>query len=244
MSDIFQEVEEEVRRERFEQLWKQYGDYVIAGVALIFIALSGYLLWDKYQNNERLKASETLIAAQELADSGDFTRANPAFATVAKDAPGGYAEMARLSEAGTLLRAGRRPEAIQLYKSIAAKDSGPIGAVALIRAGWAMAGNASRDDVANLLAPLTTPTSAWRHSAGEIIAYADYHAGQILRAQAEFQAIADDKDATDAMRRRADAMAKFLKQGGFANFGTVPPPPAPAGLPSPAVETPPGTPPK
>lgn len=242
MSDIFREVEEEIRRERFEQLWKQYGDYVIAAVALVIIAIAGFELWQRYEQNESLKASETLIAAQDMAESGDFSRANPAFAVVAHDAPGGYAEMARLSEAGALVRAGQHDEAIQIYKSVAADDSGPLGSVALIRAGWAGAEDMSKRDLQTLLAPLTDPTSPWRHAAAEILAFADYHAGDTAAAMKEFQALANDKDATDTTRRRAAAIAAFLKEGGMRNFGTVPPP-APAAPPSsPGAVPPNGTP--
>ena len=83
MSDIFREVEEEVRRERFEQIWKQYGDYIIAGVALIIIAIAGFELWQRYEENQKLKASETFIAAQQLAETGNFSQASQAFAVVA-----------------------------------------------------------------------------------------------------------------------------------------------------------------
>jgi len=239
VSDIFREVEEEVRRERFEQLWKRYGDYVIAGVALVVIAIAGYELWQRYETNQRLKASETLIAAQDLAESGDFGRANPAFAVVAKDAPSGYAEMARLSEAGALVRAGRRDEAVQIYKSVAADDSGPLRGVALIRAGWASVEDMPRHDLETLLAPLTDPGNPWRHAAAEILAFCDYHSGAIVVAQKEFQALADDKDASETTRRRASAMAAFLKEGGTRNFGTVPAPePAPAATPPNGTPTP------
>lgn len=251
MSDIFHEVEEEVRRERFEQIWKQYGDYIIAGFALVIIALAGWQLWQRYEANQRLKASETLIAAQQLADTNDLAKATAAFAIVAKDAPHGYAEMARLSQAGILMSAGRRGEAIEIFKSITAEDDGVIGKVALVRTAWALAPNTPRGELQTLLAPLTDPTSPWRHVANEILAYADYHAGLVAKAQSEFQAIADDKDASEAMRRRTTAMATFLKNGGLANFGTVPqpaPPTAtpPGAVPAPAGSTPPptGTPPQ
>ena len=237
MSDIFREVEEEVRRERFEQLWKQYGDDVIAAVALIIIAIAGYELWQRYELNQREKASETFFAAQQLAETGDFSKATPAFAVLARDAPNGYAEMARLSQAGALLVAGQRLEAVAIYKSIAADDSGPIGSVALIRAGWVLADNAPRSDVEKLLAPLTDPKSAWRHSANEILAYADFHAGALKKAQAEFQSIADDKDAPETLRRRSAAMADFLKAG-TGNFGTVPAPVKPAAPATPPVTAP------
>ncbi len=237
MSDIFREVEEEVRRERFEKLWKQYGDYLIAGAALIIIAIAGFELWQRYEANQRLKASETLMAAEQLADSGNFAQATPAFATVAKSGPSGYAEMARLAQAAALLSAGQRIEAVQIYKSIAADDHGVIGSVALVRAGWALADSAPRGDIETLLAPLTDPTSAWRFAAREILAYADFHAGDVPKAQHDFQSLADDPNAPPQMRRRVAAMAAFLKGGGMTNFGTVPPP-APAAPPPPTAPAP------
>jgi len=228
LSDIFREVEEEVRRERFEQIWKQYGDYIIAGIALIVIAVAGFELWQRYEANQKLKASETFIAAQQLAIGGNFNQASAAFAVVAKDAPDGYAKMARLSQAGVLEVSGQRNEALMVFKSIAKDDDGLIGDVARLRAGWILAVDGPRADMDSLLAPLTDPTSPWRFSAREIIAYADFHAGLNSKAQKEFQDVANDKDASQTLRRRCGAMATFLKNGGMSNYGKVPPLPAPA----------------
>ncbi|MBL6938078.1 MAG: tetratricopeptide repeat protein [Alphaproteobacteria bacterium] len=250
MSDIFHEVEEEVRRERFEKLWKQYGDYIIAGVALIIIAIAGYELWTRYQESQRIKTSESLILAQELADSGNFVKSTETFNTLAKDAPGGYAEIARLSRAGVLLAQRKNDDALTIYKQIAADDQGPLGGLATIRAAWILAETASPAEVQSFVAPLLKPVeittyswwviphtrtepNAWRFAAQEVLAYADYHAGLTQKAQAAFAVLGDDKDAPEGARRRAQAMATFLKNGGLANFGTVPPP---------APETPPATP--
>lgn len=231
MSDIFREVEEEVRRERLEKIWKLYGDYIVAGIALLVIAVAGYELYARYQANQRIEASETLLAAETAAASGDFAKATDAYATVAKDAPGGYAKMAKMGQASVLLANGHRDEAIAIYKGVAA-DGGPIGDVALIRAGWAMAETAPRAEVQTMLAPLTDPTSPWQYMAREILAYADFHAGQTSAAQQEYAALAADKGATQAIRTRADSMATFLKQGGFKDFGTVPKPVASAATPA------------
>ncbi|HEY0302995.1 MAG TPA: hypothetical protein VGC36_16730, partial [Rhizomicrobium sp.] len=116
----------------------------------------------------------------------------------------------------------------------------------LVRAGWALADSAPRSEIAALLGPLTDAKSPWRFSAGEILAYADYHAGEMQKAQAAFQALADDPAAPEGMRNRVKAMATFLKQGGLTNFGSVPPPAAPPALPgtAPAPVPPTGTPPK
>ena len=228
MSDIFREVEEEVRRERFERIWKQYGDYIIAAVALVVIAVAGFELWQRYEANQKLKASETFIAAQQLADSGNVNQASAAFGVIARDAPDGYAKLARLSQAGVLEISGQRIEALAIFKSIAKDDDGLIGSVARLRGGWILAADGPRADLDQLIAPLTDPASPWRFSAREVLAYADFHAGLNAKAQSEFASLGNDKDASIPLRRRCSAMAMFLKNGGMANYGKVPPPAQPA----------------
>jgi hypothetical protein len=124
---------------------------------------------------------------------------------------------------------GQRSEALTIFKSIAGDDDGLIGSVARLRGGWILAADGPRAELDQLIAPLTDPASPWRFSAREILAYADYHAGLNAKAQAEFQSLGNDKDASITLRRRCSAMAMFLKNGGMANYGKVPPPaPAPA----------------
>ena len=41
MSDIFQEVDEEVRREQLKKLWDRYGNYVVAALVLVVAAVRG-----------------------------------------------------------------------------------------------------------------------------------------------------------------------------------------------------------
>ena len=48
MSDIFREVEEDVRRERLEKLWKAYGNYAIAGLVLLFAGIGGWQFWQRH----------------------------------------------------------------------------------------------------------------------------------------------------------------------------------------------------
>ena len=222
MTDIFREVEEDVRRERFEKLWKQYGDYIIAGAAAVVIGVAGYKLWTRYEDQQRFNASKTFMAAQEAADAGNTTAANAMFGKLAQSGPGGYATIAKLSEANTLLMSGKRNDAITIYKSIADKDSSPLGNVARIRAAWAMVDTSPRKDIETLLAPLTLQTSEWRFMAREVLAYADYRVGQAQQAQKEYQAIAKDTAASDGLRNRAHAMATFISTGGAHSFGNVP----------------------
>ena len=232
MSDIFREVEEDVRKERLEKLWKAYGDYVIGLLALIISGIAGYQLWLRYEDSQRANASSAFVAAKRITNAA---QAASAFAALSKTAPGGYGTLSRLAEANALAVSGKVSDAVARYKDIAAGDSGPIGATARIRAAWLVADTASRADLVTLLEPLSAPTSAWRQMAREVLAYSDYKAGKVKDAADAFDALASDPDSPDALKSRARAFAAFLHGGGAADYGTVPPPAA-----APAPGTPPG----
>ena len=226
MTDIFREVEEDVRREKMEKLWKAYGNYAIAALVLLFAGIAGWQVWERHEAQERAKVSEAFIAAQRITNP---QTAASTFADIARTAPRGYAELARLSEAGAMVASGQTGPAVDLYKQIAKDDNGAIGAVARLRAAWAIADTASRSALSDLVKPLDQPGSPWRQNAQEVMAYADYRAMDTKGALAKYAVLAADPESPDSLRRRAQAMADFLKSGGAVSYGTVPaPPPAPA----------------
>lgn len=223
MSDIFREVEEEVRREHYAKLWKKYGDYVIAAVALLAIAAAGFQLWRYYETRARAKASEEFGAAQELLGTNRADQAAAAYAKLAESAPSGYAIVSKLQEADALDAGGARDRAAAIYKALTAGDNPLLAAVARLRLGWLLVESKSRLEMETLLAPLTDPTSPWRFMAREILAYSDYRTGGLKAAQKEFETLAGEPEAPIGVRQRANAMATFLKAGGDNDFGTVPP---------------------
>lgn len=227
MTDIFREVEEDVRRERFEQLWKKYGDYVIAGAALIVIAVAAFELWRIYEQRQRARASDEYMAAEQIFEAGQATEAAQAFAQLEKTAPGGYAAVAKLQEADSMLAAGNKADAVTIYKQIAAGSDDILAAVARIHAGWAIVDSSPKPEVEALLAPLAVQTSPWHDMAHEILAYADYRSGDSEAAEKEYEALSKDTNAPSQLRIRAEVMATYIKAGGDKNYGTVPlPPPA------------------
>jgi hypothetical protein len=42
VSDIFQEVDEEVRREQLKKLWERYGHYAVAAAILLVAAVAAW----------------------------------------------------------------------------------------------------------------------------------------------------------------------------------------------------------
>lgn len=222
MSDIFREVEEDVRRERYEKLWKQYRDHIIAAGALIVIGMAGYQLYRIYEQRESEKASIAYAAAAEMLNHGRAAAAAPQFAALAKRAPGGYAAVAKFAEADALYGEGQKGEAIRIYEQIANGSDPYLGAAARMHAAWAMADSAPRSDVEALLAPLSERSNAWREMAREVIAYEDLRSGDMAHALRSYQEIAADPATPSSLKSRAAAMVRFIKAGGDANYGVVP----------------------
>ena len=227
MSDIFHEVEEEVRQERLQKWWKKYGDFVIAGVSVVVIGVAGYKLWQHYQQQQQVKAASQFQSAQMISQAGQSDLAAQAYANIAKKAPSGYALVAQLAQADELLSSGHTNEAVALYRKLADNDKAGLGQVARMRAAWAQADSLSTADLKTWLAPLTDGKSQWRFMAGELLAYRAMRDGNPAQSLAAYKALAADKDAPPSLRQRADAMATFIQTSGGKDFGTVPPPPQP-----------------
>lgn len=236
MTDIFREVEEDVRRERYEKLWKKYRDHITAAGALIIIGMAGYQIYRVYEQREEEKASIAYAVAAEMLDRGQAAAAAPQFAALAKTAPGGYAAVARLAAADALYEEGQKEEAIRLYQQIANGRDPYLGAAARLHAAWALADAAPRSDVETLLAPLSDKSNAWHPLALELLAYEDLRSGNEGQALRAYQEIAADRNTPESLKTRATAMLRFLKTGGDSNYGTVPEP-KPVQLPAKAQTT-------
>jgi hypothetical protein len=224
VSDIFREVEEEVRQERLQKWWKKHGDYVIAGVSAVVIVVAGWKLWQHYEQQQRLKASSQYEAALQMSAAGQNDLAGQAFAQIAKKAPSGYAVLAQLAQADELLASGRTNDAVALYMKLAEKDKAGLGQVARMRAAWAQADTLSTDALRNLLAPLNDGKSQWRFMAQELLAYRVYKDGKTDLALKEYKNLAAATTAPATLRQRAQAMATLIQTSGGVDYGKVPPP--------------------
>jgi hypothetical protein len=226
VSDIFREVEEEVRRERLEKIWKEYGDYIVAVAALVILAAAAFRLWTFYEARERARTSDRYLAAEQLLASGQTRAAAQSFARLAKDAPRGYDKLSELQTANALA-GSNKAESVAIYRKLIGDNDEVISAIARLRAAWLLVDSAPKSDIDSMLAPLAGNDSPWHQAAQEILAYAEYHAGAIKQAQGEFQRLADDSKAPSGVRGRSRAMATFIAAGGDRDVGKVPVPVAP-----------------
>ena len=201
MSELFDEVDEEVRREQLKKLWDRYSIYVIALMVLIVAAVGG---WRGYQYFEAQKAAE-------LSDQGKHAEAETAFTELAAKAPSGYRTLARLRAAAEA--ASRDPKAAaKMYDEIAA-DRGVGGEwqdLAKIRAAGLLVDSAGYADIQQRLESSAAPKSTFRHTAREMLALSAWRNNDTTAARKWLDAIAEDGETPSGLRSRAEALQALL----------------------------------
>ena len=211
MSELFDEVDEEVRREQLKKLWDRYSIYVIAAAILIVAAVAG---WRGYQYLEAKKAAEAgaaFDAAVDLSEQNKHAEAEAAFDKLATSAPSGYRMLARLRAAAEI--ATRDPQAgAKMYDDIAADRS--IAAeqqdLARIRAAGLLLDTASYPSMVQRLEVAAKPNATFRHTARELLALSAWRANDTAAARQWLDMIANDAETPSAMRSRAEALQALL----------------------------------
>jgi hypothetical protein len=213
VSELFDEVDEEVRREQLKKLWDKYSIYFIALMVLIVAGVAG---WRGYQYLETKKAAEAGAAfekAVELSEQDKHADAEKAFTELAAKAPSGYRTLARLRAAAGA--AARDPKAAaKMYDDLAADRSvgGEWQDLAKIRAAGLVLDSASYADMQQRLESSAAPksTATFRHSAREMLALSAWRNNDMTAARKWLEAIAEDGETPPGLRSRAEALQALL----------------------------------
>jgi hypothetical protein len=211
VSELFDEVNEDVRREQLKRLWEKYSLLIVVLVVAVVIGVAG---WRYYQHVEAQKAAQAGAAferAVELSDQNKSADAEAAFTKLAADAPSGYRTLARLRAAA---EAGKRDagEGVKQYDAIAA--DGSVGVterdLARVHAATLLVDSTPYDAVRPRVEPAAAAGGAFRHSARELLALSAWRAGNAQAARQWIDMIAADSETPPGMRSRVEAMQALL----------------------------------
>lgn len=214
MSDLFREVDEEVRQEQIITFLKRYGRTIIAVVVVAIAALAAYNYWQSQVQGEREAESEQFEAAVGLMADGEVAAAADQFAEI-EDETGrqGYGMLAGFRKADALAQSGDINGAVAAYDAIA-DDSGVEGFyrdLARISAANLVVDTASPEEIDERLLTLSGEDSNHRFSALELRATAHFRARNIEEARALFQQVSEEAPATSGARLRAAQMLDILR---------------------------------
>jgi hypothetical protein len=215
VSDIFQEVDEEVRREQLKKLWERYQNYVIGAAVAIVLGVAGWRGYDWWETKKAAEAGAAFEAANLLSAQGRHAEAEAAFAKLAADSSTSYRALAQLRAAAEIAQTD--PKAgVAAYDKVAADASlGPVlKDLAALRAGVLMIDNGSLSDARARLEPLTSAGHTFRHTARELLALAAWRADDATAAKRWIDMINTDPETPPDERGRMEMLSALMASEG------------------------------
>jgi hypothetical protein len=215
VSDIFQEVDEEVRRDRLQKIWEKYQNLIVAAVAVILIAVGGWRFYEYSVAKQSAESGAAFEAAAILAAEGKHGEADAAFAKIATDGTASYRQLARLRRAAALAQTDVNA-AVTMYEAIAADSSIGVALqdVAALRAGVLLMDAGLYAEARARFEPLSTDQRPYRHTAREMLALAAWRTGDVAAARRWHDMIVTDFLTPPSTRSRVEMLMALVGPDG------------------------------
>lgn len=210
---FIREVDENLRRDQAEAVFKRYGKGFIAAAVLLLVGIAVWLFWKNQQAEQAAANSEQFSAI--LTDVGQGKTGNDIaqrLDTLAAEGNGSMTGAARLTRAALALQKSDRATATAQYRQIIEDKSVPqtVRDTATIRLTQLEFDTLQPQQIIERLAPLAVKESAWYGSAGELTALAMIKANRKREAAALLNGVAADTQVPASIRARAEQLASGL----------------------------------
>jgi hypothetical protein len=217
LSDLFEEVEEQLRSDRYRALARKGAPWVLALAAAALVVALGIWGWRQYQQQTADKASEEYSAGLAAFAQGDQTAAQRLWGEVAKSPAKAYASLALMQLGGVKIASGKPDDvkaAVALFDQAAAvAPDDVLGDAARLKSAFAILDTAPFSQMEGRLAPLMKDGHPYRVQAREALAFAKLMKGDTAGARADFVVITGTLDAPEGARQRAQAAMGLIDTG-------------------------------
>lgn len=212
MTDLFREIDEEIRHDRALEIWKKYGNYFIALAVLIVAGTAGYRIYAHFEQQKADALGLQFQTALEASTSGRSEEAAKEFQAIAAEGAKGYAILARFRSAADLGTVNK-PEAIKLYDALASDASLPLvlQGLARLRGATLAADDVSFDELKTRVEPLLPQGGPWAGMARELLGTKKLAANEYEAAGQYFDAIITDDAAPQSVKQRATMFLALVK---------------------------------
>lgn len=118
MSNVFAEVDEAIKQERIEKIWKEHGGLIIGCIAALILGTAANAGYSAWKTKESQSQTSLLIHSMENADDS----ANE-LNDISSELNSGLRSLAAMKSASISLKNGDIEDAVAQYKSISADDN-------------------------------------------------------------------------------------------------------------------------
>ena len=214
MTDLFEEVEEQLRSDRYKQLARKLLPWALGIVAVALVGFLAYWGWETYRGRQVAQASEQYAAAMDAFVAGDRQKAQQLWTEVSNAPAEGYKALALTHLGAIAAEQNKTADAVKLYDQAAEAAPDPvIGDIARLKSALALLDTAPLSEMEGRLKPLMEEGRPFRIQAREALAYAKIRAGDLTGARGEFVLINQSLDAPQGAQSRAQAAIGLIDSG-------------------------------
>lgn len=216
---FIQEVESDLRQEKFEHLWKKYGKSVTIGFGVIIALSLVFNLWQNYQIKQRDTVSQQFVSAQTLMFNKNTADALSAMEGIAKGSHRTYATLAKFNLASILrMETGHKDlnKAEAIYKELMDDSSvehmfRELATVQYVS--LCLDKNTNEEELKSLVKLLdscTKEAAPYRHLALELKGMIELKQKDYKKASETFVSIAQDEKSPKDLRLRTQIITQNL----------------------------------
>lgn len=222
MVDVFEQVEEELRSDRYKRLARTWLP-VAGGVLLVaLIAALAFWGWDSWQTSKADKASVAYDRGMQSMQANNPVGADAAFTQAAKEGNGAYKALALMARAGIAVDANRIPDAIKLFDEAAKASSDPLFRdAAALKAAWLAMDSETLPEIEARLTPIAKDGRPFSPFALEALAMARLQHGQAPAAREALVLLKNGLDTPSIVAQRADIAIAAIDSGSAANLSAI-----------------------
>jgi len=220
--DVFEQVEEELRSDRYKRLARTWLP-VVAGILLVALIVAlAFWGWDSWQTSKADKASIAYDRGLDSLEANNPVGADAAFVQVVKEGNGAYRSMALAQRAGIALADNRVPEAIAHLDAAAKASSDPLlSDTAALKAAWLAMDSETLAQIEARLEPLARDDRPFRAFAREALAMARLQHGQVAPAREALVLLKNGLDTPAIVTQRADLAIAAIDAGAGATLAQI-----------------------
>ena len=208
MSDIFQEIDNELRRDRLSRFWDQNGLVIIvASVALVLVVAVSVIFssWRASQNEASSERYEQLL---ERLDDSSIDEKVSALEAFIREEDRGYKVLSQMRLAALMAESGDYETAARMFEEVAANGQLPLAVrdYAILQSGAALVSVVAPADIEVRLSKILQNQHGMRGQAREILALSYLLADQPLQARDILLVHLDTTAFSQAMKLRANIL--------------------------------------
>jgi hypothetical protein len=239
VSDVFEEVEENLRRDQYVDFFRRYGVWLGAGLVALLAAVGAWSGYQSYQAREAASYADKLDQGEKLLQAGDFAAADRFFTDMSKSAPRAYKTAALTFAAAALIEQGDIKTAMARLDEAAGSERTPIlRDNAKLKAAYLAADIEDYKTLKPRLTALVDAGGPLVYQARELLGSEAYEAGDLAEAREQFNFLSLALDAPEGVRNRARSALAVLGPEPAAPPAAAPPAAAPPAAAPPASKKP------